>query len=244
MKSEDLLGLLIPVTYLVMLVIEQWKPARSFPSIRWWQGIGAIFVVVVLAINAILPSLLPVEWIAGHSLIHGSTLPLGIQLVLGFGLVTLVNYLFHVIQHRFTFLWRWQHQLHHSPQRVDISGSAYTHPFEVITFTLMFLAITVFILGLSSLAAAWLGYVGAFLAMFQHWNIRTPRWLGYFVQRPEAHCWHHEPGQARYNFGDLPLWDLVFGTFYNPEAFSGPVGFDEPAAKRVKDMLLGRQVSF
>ena len=29
------------------------------------------------------------------------------------------------------------------------------------------------------------------MAMFQHANIRTPRWIGYVVQRPESHAVHH-----------------------------------------------------
>jgi len=52
--------------------------------------------------------------------------------------------------------------------------------------------VTVFLLGLDPLAAAIIGYVGAFYGLFQHWNVRTPRWLGYVIQRPEAHCHHHE----------------------------------------------------
>ena len=49
--------------------------------------------------------------------------------------------------------------------------------------------------------------------LFYHWNVRTPHWLGYFVQRPESHCVHHQRGRHRNNYSDLPLWDIAFGTF-------------------------------
>ena len=54
------------------------------------------------------------------------------------------------------------------------------------------------------------------MGMFQHANIRTPHWLGYIVQRPESHSAHHERGVHARNYGDLPLFDIIFGTFHNP----------------------------
>jgi len=39
------------------------------------------------------------------------------------------------------------------------------------------------------------------------------------------------------NFGDLPLWDMVFGTYANPPRFEGEAGFDQPASRRVGAML-------
>jgi sterol desaturase/sphingolipid hydroxylase (fatty acid hydroxylase superfamily) len=79
--------------------------------------------------------------------------------------------------------------------------------------------------------------------MFQHANIKTPRWLGYIVQRPESHCVHHERGVHRFNYSDLPLWDMVFGTFRNPAEWRGEAGFYKGASSRILAMLLGRDVS-
>ena len=68
-------------------------------------------------------------------------------------------------------------------------------------------------------------------------NIRTPLWLGYFIQRPEAHCIHHQRDVHAFNYGDLPVWDMLFGTYRNPAAFEGTVGFDLPATDRLGAML-------
>jgi sterol desaturase/sphingolipid hydroxylase (fatty acid hydroxylase superfamily) len=103
------------------------------------------------------------------------------------------------------------------------------------------IGVTVFALGLDPLAAAVIGYIGAFYGLFQHWNVRTPAWLGYVIQRPEAHCHHHELNVHAYNYADLPIWDIVFGTFKNPDTFEGRVGFaDDPSYAK---MLVGIDVN-
>jgi sterol desaturase/sphingolipid hydroxylase (fatty acid hydroxylase superfamily) len=108
---------------------------------------------------------------------------------------------------------------------------------------LLQLFVTVIVLGLDPLAAALTGYVAAFHGMFQHWNVRTPRWLGYFIQRPEAHCVHHALGVHAWNYGDFPLWDLLLGTFRNPQEFEGACGFEAPADRRMGAMLALRDVN-
>jgi sterol desaturase/sphingolipid hydroxylase (fatty acid hydroxylase superfamily) len=82
-----------------------------------------------------------------------------------------------------------------------------------------------------------------FLSIFQHGNFRTPRWLGYIVQRPESHSFHHERGVHARNYSDLPVFDLLLGTFYNPPRFAPETGFYHGASKRIADMLRFRDVS-
>ena len=97
-------------------------------------------------------------------------------------------------------------------------------------------------LGVSVDAAVLVLYATFFLGIFQHANIRTPRWLGYVVQRPESHSRHHGRGLHRDNYADLPLFDLLFGTFHNP-ANHRDNGFYHGASRRVTDMLLWRDVN-
>jgi hypothetical protein len=87
------------------------------------------------------------------------------------------------------------------------------------------------------------GYVSAFYGMFQHWNVKTPQWLGYVIQRPESHGLHHELGIHGRNYSDFPLWDMLMGTFVNPETFDGEVGFAGDAPDRRAAMLLFRDVN-
>jgi len=80
------------------------------------------------------------------------------------------------------------------------------------------------------------------LGLIEHTNVKTPRWLGYIVQRPEMHCIHHERGVHAYNYG-TPIWDMLFGTYRNPRTWAGQVGFWDGASKRTFAMLAGRDVA-
>lgn len=81
------------------------------------------------------------------------------------------------------------------------------------------------------------------LAMFQHANVRTPRRLGYLIQRPESYTIHHGKGIHRFNYADLPVFDILFGTFRNPCDYEVETEFCPGASSRVTAMLLGRDVS-
>ena len=83
----------------------------------------------------------------------------------------------------------------------------------------------------------------AFLSVFQHSNIRTPHWLGYFVQRPESHSRHHERGVHTGNFADLPVFDMLFGTYRNPKDFAAETGFRRGDSSRLAEMLLFRDIA-
>ena len=54
---------------------------------------------------------------------------------------------------------------------------------------------------------------------------------------------HHARGIHAYNYGNFPLWDVLFGTFRNPATFPQEAGFWDGASARVGAMLLGRDVS-
>ncbi len=71
----------------------------------------------------------------------------------------------------------------------------------------------------------------------------SPRWLGYFIQRPESHSRHHARGVHANNYSDLPIFDLLFGTFDNPREFAAETGFYDGASARVVEMLCGRDVA-
>jgi len=72
---------------------------------------------------------------------------------------------------------------------------------------------------------------------------REARWLGYIIQRPESHSVHHGKGIHRYNYSDLPLWDMLFGTFRNPAEFQPEHGFYKGASARIPEMLVFQDVT-
>ena len=243
METVDLIGLLVPVTYLVMLAIEARWPARAFPPRRAWRWLGIAFLLLIASVGTVLPLLLPLDWMAAHRWIDGTGLGVAGGALLGWVVLSALGFAWHRAVHAFAPLWRFGHQMHHAPQRVDISGSAVFHPTEMVVQTLFQLFVTVIVLGLDPVAAALVGYIAAFHGMFQHWNVRTPAWLGYLIQRPEAHCVHHRLGVHAFNYADFPLWDILSGSFRNPREFDGDCGFVTPADRRFGAMLGWRDVN-
>ncbi len=163
--------------------------------------------------------------------------------LIGYLVITFIYYWWHRARHRSDFLWRWLHQVHHSPSRIEIATSFYKHPLEVLLNGLLSSAILYLLLGLSVQCATYAVMLTAFAELFYHWNVSTPHWLGYLIQRPESHCWHHLRGAHRGNYADLPLWDMLFGTFYNPRGKQFECGFDLAQERQIRHMLLGKALS-
>jgi sterol desaturase/sphingolipid hydroxylase (fatty acid hydroxylase superfamily) len=182
-------------------------------------------------------------WLGEHRLFAADTLPLWAQIIDGFLVLELGIYGWHRTMHNTPFLWRWFHQTHHSAERVDIWGALYFHPFDTLAFTFVGSLALVLGFGISAEAAIVVNLLATFYGMFQHVNVKTPHWLGYIIQRPESHSAHHERGVHARNYSDLPLWDIVFGTFYNPKEFTGECGFFDGSSKRLADCLRGRLIA-
>ena len=243
MNAEDIPVLLIPVTFFAMLGTESlFGTGRPWPRIPWWRVQGVVFFVMVGVINAVLPLLVPPE-IAKHHLLDASRLGLVGSIVAGYLVLSLTTAVVHRAYHRYPLLWRVFHQLHHAPQRLDTAGAVVFTPQEMIVNVSLTLLVLVFFLGLSPLAAAITGYIAAFYSFFQHFNVHTPRWLGVLIQRPESHGVHHRRGFHAYNYSDLPIWDMLWGTFRNPQQFNGEVGFEEAESRAIGAMLLVRDVN-
>jgi sterol desaturase/sphingolipid hydroxylase (fatty acid hydroxylase superfamily) len=237
------MAMLAALAFLVLfLVLDAWKPARRYAEVRRWRLKGLGFLVLALALNTTVPALLA-GLIGERSLLPGSRLGTAGGFVVGLLALELVVYWVHRASHRVDFLWRWFHQMHHSAERFDTYGAFLFHPFDMLLNILLSVAVPGAILGLGAEATGLVGAVSFFLAFFQHANIRTPRALGWLVQRPESHGVHHQRGVHAMNFGNLSLWDMAFGTFANPAAAPALAGFYEGGTRRMKEMLLGRDVS-
>lgn len=216
---------------------------RRYDSPRFWR-VRALFVTVGIFFFTIWIAGLWGQIFNGISLFEGQRLGAIGGAVVGVLAYELVHYWYHRAAHQWNWLWRAGHQMHHSAESLDAFGAFYQHPLDAAFFTTWSSLVFFPVLGLS-LEAAILGTLFlTFNAMFQHANIPTPHWLGFIIQRPESHEIHHARGIHRHNYSDLPLWDLVFGTFRNPSSVEAmEMGFYKGASGRVLEMLAGRDVS-
>lgn len=229
---------LIPGFMLVDLV----HGSRRYQKPRLWRLNG----LLVSAATVYLSFQVPVVWQA----LIGSAALLDLSHVgpwTGAGVAMLVyetgHYAYHRLAHAWNWLWRASHQMHHAAESLDAFGAYFLHPLDTFMFTSIGTLVSVNLLGLSLESALLLNFWLVFNAMFQHANICTPRWLGYLIQRPESHALHHAREVHRFNYSDLPLIDMIFGTFSNPEVQNGPVGFYNGASSRWFDMLVGQDVT-
>ena len=155
---------------------------------------------------------------------------------------TFIYYWWHRFRHESQFFWRLCHQLHHSPRRIEILTSFYKHPVEILLNSLLSSAIVYTLLGCNIQAAAYYTFCTAIAEYFYHWNIKTPHWFGFLVQRPESHRVHHRHRHHTQNFADLPVWDWLFGTLHNPRRSSTRCGFDPWREDQFEDLLAFRDV--
>lgn len=225
-----------------MILIERCWPARELPVVRgWWMRIALVNGVQVGLV--VLAGLTWDRWCASASLLEasewwGDWVAAGVTYVVS----TFVYYWWHRVRHESVFFWRLCHQLHHSPRRIELLASFYKHPVEICLNSLISEVLVYSVMGCSVRAAAVCTGLTAVAEYFYHWNIRTPRWLGWVVQRPESHRVHHKYRHHTMNYADLPVWDWMFGTLWNPGRAPSRCGFDEAREQRVVEMLMFRDV--
>lgn len=223
----------------LMLVIEQLKPAhRRSWSGNWWLRAGLLnsAQAAVALIGACTWDL----WFADTPLANRWQGNLVSGVLCGYLLITFVYYWWHRARHSIGPLWSYLHRLHHSPKRIEVITSFYKHPLELLANGLLSSALLFLLLGLPPAAVAFTVLITGVAELFYHWNISTPRWLGWFIQRPEMHRVHHERGVHTNNFSDLPLWDALFGTLHNPKTDVVQCGF--PEEHKLTRLLLGKRV--
>lgn len=238
----DPLSLVILGIYLCLILWEAFFPARKLPVVKYWKLRGLTFFALFFYVASYLPMmvdpfLVQFQWIdLSHlGLIPGS--------IIGIIIYELGIYAYHVTMHKFNFLWRTFHQLHHSAERLDTFGALFHSPLDMVGFTLTGSIMLALLVGLSPQSVSVVLLMVNFSAFFQHANIRTPRWMGYIIQRPESHSLHHGKGIHKYNYADLPLIDMIFGTFRNPKTYQRETGFYHGASARVLEMLRFKDVS-
>jgi len=228
--------LIVVAAAAILFAVERLVPGRRFPLVRGWYWrvllLNAVQVLVIYTLGAAHD-----RWLMQHRPWSADGLGIVGGAVVGYLAITFVYYFWHRARHESNWLWRLFHQVHHSPQRIEVLTSFYKHPLEIAANSLLSSAILYLGVGLAPEPAAIAVMMTGLAELFYHWNIRTPRWVGFVIQRPESHCLHHELGVHTRNFADLPVWDMIFGTFENPPSFEGRCGFADEREARLVEML-------
>jgi sterol desaturase/sphingolipid hydroxylase (fatty acid hydroxylase superfamily) len=237
---------IIPATLIVFFTFaffawERAFPGRTLPISRGWYPRAAVMNLMQLALIGV-GGLTWNRFFRGHTLFNfgGWSRPVAEGAFYWF-VGTFIFYWWHRIRHANGF-WLVFHQVHHSPSRIELLTSFYKHPVEIVADSIITGIFIYCVCGGTAAAGAWTSLFGAVGEYFYHSNIRTPRWLGWFIQRPEHHSIHHQLDVHKYNFGDITWWDRMFGTFRDTEGFAERCGFPGSQEKKLFDMLRFKDV--
>jgi sterol desaturase/sphingolipid hydroxylase (fatty acid hydroxylase superfamily) len=245
---------LVAAWFLLLLLVEQVRPLRRpRHSMRERLAQNVVVSLSAYAVGALVvrpAAAVAVEFALANPFalfaLAPSTWGPG-RFVLEFLTLDLTFYLWHRLNHRWPFLWRF-HRVHHLDPDMDVTTTFRFHPMEILFSVALTLA-QVLVLGISS--ATFLVYGIAFQAAttFHHANFRLPNWalqaLAWAFVTPPVHGIHHaafvDKGSANFSVVFV-WWDRLLGTFRQPipreEITIGVAGFEEPAANRLATLLV------
>jgi sterol desaturase/sphingolipid hydroxylase (fatty acid hydroxylase superfamily) len=196
------------------LLFERIKPGRMLPKIKNWYYM-ALMINVIQLIITLITARLWIEIFGEISLFKIRNWQSEIlQGFFGWLIGTFFFYWWHRVRHMKGF-WLIFHQLHHSPSRIEAVTSFYKHPIEILADAILSALILYPLLGCSLMGMFWYNCFAGIGEYLYHSNIKTPKWFRYFIQTPELHSIHHQYNVHKYNFGDITIWDRIFGTMYD-----------------------------
>jgi sterol desaturase/sphingolipid hydroxylase (fatty acid hydroxylase superfamily) len=133
-------------------------------------------------------------------------------------------YWLHRLQHT---RWLWaEHELHHTDEQVNVTTTWRHHWLDTVLYPLFVLAPLFLLFNPAIGPVLWLIMFAKVMVYFVHLNY--PMRFGWFTRvlsSPQSHRVHHSklPEHMNKNFATiLPLWDILFGTYYHPKKDDWP----------------------
>jgi len=162
-------------------------------------------------------------------------------------------YWFHRLQHASSWLWA-QHKLHHSDEALNVT-TTFRHNWLEDFFKILLVAVPVALFlrihpVQAGLVALFARVIFIVWGVFLHSNVGIS-WgvLTSVITGPQYHRIHHsiEPRHQNKNFSSfLPIWDILFGTYYHPSdkeyPQTGVAG--EPSDPTMREVLVGPILSW
>tara|TARA_R110002167_G_scaffold61728_3_gene174355 strand:- start:38072 stop:38857 length:786 start_codon:yes stop_codon:yes gene_type:complete len=237
---------------LVMLVLESCFPARKSKLTKPVRWLGNFSLLILSSIVARLLIPIGVAGIAlyasteGIGLFNIINLPTWLSITFSVLLLDLMIYWQHRIFHLVPMLWRF-HKVHHADSHIDASTGLRFHPVE-IALSIALKALAVLILGVPATAVIIFEVALNGFALFNHANIRLPRWLELPLRTilitQVLHRIHHSQvvNETNSNYGfSVSWWDRMFGSYKSQAQKSDEdldIGLKEWPAKNSNASLL------
>ena len=217
--------IVLPLLFVLVVPFEKLFPRhRNQPLRRPLAALDLRYALTSPLLNgagvavAIVVGIVSLAWLPGL-LIRPLVpmVPVAVLPFVGIALFDLAIYWVHRWSHEVPALWRF-HAVHHSTEQLDWVSGFRNHPFDgaIVAPPFFFLIAA----GFDATFTGVLAVVQLVTGLFLHANVRW-RWrpLHRIVITPEFHHWHHANETDAHNSNYsifLPLWDIVFGTYYMP----------------------------
>jgi len=252
MRLSAYLPAFVIAVFAALLAAERLFPLRRSGSAllaRLVINLAVSALAYATAMIAVRPSAIyTLDWTVRSSfgVVQLVPLPEWARFILGFLLLDLSFYYWHVANHKVPFLWRF-HNVHHIDPDLDVSTGFRFHFGEVLLSTL-FRVVQVGLIGMSFATLAVYEAVFQANTLFQHSNVRLPirleRLLNKVLVTPRMHGIHHSQVQpeTNSNFGVVfPFWDRLHRTIglNVPQSMIeiGIAGYSTPDDNRLWDAL-------
>lgn len=222
----------ISIVVWVLEVLFPWRKNQSIFRKDFWLDAFYmyfnffIFSIVISGFYKIIGLLLTDLGFSktSFSIIDVTNLPNWLQLLLFFIVLDFVQWLTHVLLHKYDFLWRF-HQVHHSVKEMGFAAHLRYHWMENILYKPFKTIGVLFLGGFEPEHAFIVHFVAIAIGHLNHANIKIT-WgpLKYIFNNSVMHLYHHAkilPDNKRQgvNFGiSLSVWDYIFKTNYIPES--------------------------
>ena len=152
-----------------------------------------------------------------------SNWPIGLQLVVFFVILDFVQWLTHVLLHKYEVLWRF-HKVHHSVKEMGFAAHLRYHWMENILYKPLKTLGVMVLGGFEPEQAYIVHFIAITIGHLNHANIRIT-WgpFKYILNNSVMHLYHHmkalpENKPKGINFGiSLSIWDFLFKTSYVPD---------------------------
>ncbi|MBA6391973.1 sterol desaturase family protein [Colwellia sp. BRX10-3] len=209
---------------LAMIVLESCFPARRSKLTKRVRWLGNFSLLIISSVIARLLVPIGVTGIAlygsanGIGLFNIINLPNWLGITLSVLLLDLMIYWQHRLFHLVPMLWRF-HKVHHADSHIDASTGLRFHPVEIV-LSILLKGVAVLLLGVPAVAVIIFEVALNGFALFNHANIRLPRWLEYPLRAilitQVLHRIHHSQvlDETNSNYGfSVSWWDRLFGSY-------------------------------
>ena len=243
------------VGLVVLLLLEGAHPFFELFRERRERGRHLVRNLVLGAVNSVLVAVVFAGlWVAAAELsearqlglLHQLDGPLWVHALAAVLLLDAWTYMWHRMNHRIPFLWRF-HRVHHSDAQMDVTTASRFHTGEIILSSLLRIPLIV-ALGITAWQLVLYETMMFAVVQFHHANIALPpraeRIVSAFIVTPAMHKVHHSRWQPETdsNYSAfLSVWDRLFRSFRRREVLHevelGLSEFDDDDYQSVAGML-------